>query len=89
MSRSGNNVDDDDHNHGGTGNAFEPRELSGYQLKELIWTDWREEWQSRPASPSSIRLIILGRMIEDKSMLRGVYRTENFLGRNLKKYKFC
>ncbi|EME78567.1 uncharacterized protein MYCFIDRAFT_101242, partial [Pseudocercospora fijiensis CIRAD86] len=50
--------------------TFEPRELSGYQLKELIWTDWRSEWEPRPASPSSIRLIVMGRMIEDKSTLK-------------------
>lgn len=50
---------------------FEPRELSGYQLKELIWTDWRNEWEPRPASPSSIRLIVMGRMIEDKMTLKG------------------
>lgn len=51
--------------------AFDPRELSGYKLKELIWTDWRSEWEPRPVSPSSIRLIILGRFIEDKASLKG------------------
>lgn len=50
---------------------FEPQEISGYQLKELIWTDWRNEWEPRPASPSSIRLIFMGRMIEDKMALKG------------------
>ncbi|KAK3707506.1 hypothetical protein LTR37_012148 [Vermiconidia calcicola] len=52
------------------GNDFDPREISGYKLKELIWTDWRSEWEPRPASPSAIRLIILGRMVEDKSALK-------------------
>lgn len=51
--------------------GFDPREISGYQLKELIWTDWRSEWEPRPASPSSIRLIIMGRMIDDKFALKG------------------
>lgn len=51
--------------------AFDPKAISGYQLKELIWTDWRSEWEPRPTSPSSIRLIILGRMVEDKSLLKG------------------
>lgn len=51
--------------------AFDPRELSGYQLKELILKDWRSEWEPKPASPSSIRLIIMGRMIEDKAALKG------------------
>lgn len=51
--------------------SFDPREISGYKLKELIWTDWRTEWEPRPASPSSIRLIILGRFVEDKAALKG------------------
>ncbi|KAK4494312.1 hypothetical protein PRZ48_014610 [Zasmidium cellare] len=49
---------------------FDPREISGYKLKELIWTDWRKEWEPRPTSPSSIRLIIMGKMIEDKLFLK-------------------
>lgn len=56
--------------------TFDPREISGYKLKELIWTDWRSEWEPRPASPSSIRLIILGRLLEDKSALRGELQME-------------
>ena len=52
---------------------FEPRDISGYKLKELIWTDWRSEWEPRPASPSAIRLIVLGRMVEDKMALKGMY----------------
>lgn len=51
---------------------FDPREMSGYKLKELIWTDWRAEWEARPRDPSSIRLIIMGRMIDDKASLKGV-----------------
>lgn len=50
---------------------FDPREISGYKLKELIWTDWRSEWEARPVSPSSIRLILLGRLVEDKVALKG------------------
>lgn len=50
---------------------FDPREMSGYKLKELIWTDWRSEWEARPRDPSSIRLIIMGRMIDDKVALKG------------------
>ncbi|KAM0717245.1 hypothetical protein Q7P37_007097 [Cladosporium fusiforme] len=49
---------------------FDPREMSGYKLKELIWTDWRAEWEARPRDPSSIRLIIMGRMIDDKVALK-------------------
>ena len=57
----------------GSKGSFDPREISGYKLKELIWTDWRSEWEPRPASPSSIRLIILGRLVEDKAALKGMY----------------
>ncbi|KAI7284393.1 hypothetical protein KC345_g2281 [Hortaea werneckii] len=52
-----------------TGEAFDPLSLSGYKLKELIWTDWRSEWEPRPAAPGSIRLIIYGKMVEDKKSL--------------------
>jgi hypothetical protein len=64
---------------------FDPREMSGYKLKELIWTDWRSEWEDRPRDPSSIRLIIMGRMIDDKVNLKGekfylpAYRHQHFL----------
>lgn len=56
-----------------TTGAFDPRDISGYKLKELIWTDWRAEWEPKPATPSSIRLILLGRFVEDKSALRGEF----------------
>ncbi|KAI6913339.1 hypothetical protein KC318_g1479 [Hortaea werneckii] len=52
-----------------TGEDFDPLRLSGYKLKELIWTDWRSEWEPRPAAPGSIRLIIYGKMVEDKRCL--------------------
>lgn len=58
---------------GGSG-EFDPKSLTGYKLKELIWTDWRREWEPRPASPSSIRLITMGKMIDDKKTLNGEYR---------------
>jgi hypothetical protein len=55
------------------GKAFDPRDISGYKLKELIWTDWRDEWEPRPQTPTSIRLIILGRFVEDKTALKGEF----------------
>ncbi|KAF1930665.1 uncharacterized protein M421DRAFT_99300 [Didymella exigua CBS 183.55] len=48
---------------------MDPYNISIYTLKELIWRDWREEWEPRPTSPSSIRLIHFGRMLDDKSPL--------------------
>nr|POF03508.1 hypothetical protein CFP56_72033 [Quercus suber] len=53
-----------------TTGTFDPRELKGYSLKELIWTDWRDEWEPRPASPDKIRLIILGKLVDDKKALK-------------------
>ncbi|MCJ1385337.1 hypothetical protein MMC17_008459 [Xylographa soralifera] len=47
-----------------------PVNMSVYTLKELIWRDWREEWDPRPSSPSSIRLIHYGKMLDDKSHLK-------------------
>lgn len=54
---------------------FDPREMSAYKLKELIWTDWRPEWEPKPRDPAAIRLIILGRMLEDKSQLKGGFKS--------------
>ncbi|KAI9781606.1 MAG: hypothetical protein M1839_005821 [Geoglossum umbratile] len=48
----------------------DPFTISVYTLKELIWKDWREEWEPRPTSPSSIRLIQFGRLLEDKAQLK-------------------
>ncbi|KAI9679267.1 MAG: hypothetical protein M1817_005286 [Caeruleum heppii] len=47
-----------------------PFNLSVYTLKELIWREWREEWESRPSSPGSIRLIHFGRLLDDKAPLK-------------------
>ncbi|KAK3073678.1 hypothetical protein LTR53_004542 [Teratosphaeriaceae sp. CCFEE 6253] len=55
----------------GTGKAdFNPMGLTGYKLKELIWTDWRREWEPRPVEPGRIRLICMGKMVEDGKMLK-------------------
>ncbi|KAF2018613.1 ubiquitin-like protein [Aaosphaeria arxii CBS 175.79] len=49
---------------------MDPYNISVYTLKELIWRDWREEWEPRPTAPTSIRLIHFGRMLDDKSPLK-------------------
>ncbi|KAF2842335.1 hypothetical protein M501DRAFT_1013684 [Patellaria atrata CBS 101060] len=49
---------------------MDPRNLSVYQLKELIWRDWREEWEPRPTAPNFIRLISFGRMLGDADPLK-------------------
>ncbi|KAH8696140.1 ubiquitin-related domain-containing protein [Talaromyces proteolyticus] len=47
----------------------DPFNLSVYTLKELIWREWRPEWEPRPTSPSYIRLISFGKLLDDKSPL--------------------
>ncbi|KAI9873889.1 MAG: hypothetical protein M1830_010415 [Pleopsidium flavum] len=46
-----------------------PIRMSVYTLRELIWREWREEWELRPSSPSSIRLIHFGKLLDDKYSL--------------------
>ncbi|KAF9252399.1 hypothetical protein DTO013E5_1167 [Penicillium roqueforti] len=46
---------------------FDPFLMSVYTLKELIWREWRPDWETRPSSPSSIRLISFGKLLDDKS----------------------
>lgn len=48
----------------------DPFNLSVYKLKELILREWREEWEAKPASPSSIRLISFGKLLDDKAPLK-------------------
>ncbi|QKX59217.1 uncharacterized protein TRUGW13939_06349 [Talaromyces rugulosus] len=47
----------------------DPFNMSVYTLKELIWREWRSEWEPRPSSPSYIRLISFGKLLDDKSQL--------------------
>lgn len=55
-----------------TAEGDDPLNISVYTMKELIWRDWRPEWEPRPASPSSIRLISFGRLLDDKASLKGL-----------------
>jgi len=48
---------------------YDPFAMSVYTLKELIWREWRADWETRPSSPSSIRLISFGKLLDDKSPL--------------------
>lgn len=50
----------------------DPFSISVYTLKELILREWREEWEAKPSSPSSIRLIHFGRLLDDKITLKGM-----------------
>ncbi|APA12671.1 hypothetical protein sscle_09g074410 [Sclerotinia sclerotiorum 1980 UF-70] len=48
----------------------DPLSISVYTLKELILREWREEWETKPSSPSSIRLIFFGKLLDDKEALK-------------------
>lgn len=49
----------------------DPFQLSVYNLKELILREWREEWEAKPSSPNYIRLISMGKLLDDKTSLKG------------------
>lgn len=51
----------------------DPFNLSVYKLKELILREWREEWESKPSSPSAIRLIHFGKVLDDKTAVKGTH----------------
>ncbi|KAH8172903.1 ubiquitin-2 like rad60 SUMO-like domain-containing protein [Sarocladium implicatum] len=48
----------------------DPFSISVYTLKELILREWRSDWETKPASPSSIRLIHFGKLLDDKEQLK-------------------
>lgn len=50
----------------------DPYSISVIMLKELILKEWREEWDAKPTSPSSIRLIYFGRLLNDNVPLKGI-----------------
>ncbi|KAK4097007.1 ubiquitin-like protein [Parathielavia hyrcaniae] len=50
--------------------ARDPFSISVYKLKELILREWRDDWEGKPASPSSIRLIHFGKLLDDKEQLK-------------------
>ena len=54
----------------GETNQPDPFSISVYKLKELILREWREEWEGKPASPTSIRLIHFGKLLDDKESLK-------------------
>ncbi|KPM34758.1 hypothetical protein AK830_g11807 [Neonectria ditissima] len=61
------NVDIPDQTEGGQPDPFS---ISIYTLKELILREWRSDWEAKPASPSSIRLIHFGKLLDDKEPLK-------------------
>lgn len=53
----------------------DPFSISIYTLKELILREWRSDWEAKPASPSSIRLIHFGKLLDDKEQLKSMYHS--------------
>lgn len=51
----------------------DPFSISIYTLKELILREWRSDWETKPASPSSIRLIHFGKLLDDKEPLKSKF----------------
>lgn len=52
----------------------DPFSISIYTLKELILREWRSDWAGKPTSPSSIRLIHFGKLLDDKEPLKSKLR---------------
>jgi hypothetical protein len=50
----------------------DPFNLTVSTMKDLILRDWKAEWEPRPADASFIRLILMGRELEDSKTLRGM-----------------
>ncbi|KAH8681642.1 hypothetical protein BX600DRAFT_505304 [Xylariales sp. PMI_506] len=48
---------------------MDPFSITVYTLKELILREWRKDWDIAPREPSSIRLIKMGKMLDDKQTL--------------------
>ncbi|KAF8189299.1 ubiquitin-related domain-containing protein [Pholiota molesta] len=49
--------------------AFEPDTSIG-RVKELVWNSWPADWQhDRPPAPSYLRVLYLGRMLQDDETL--------------------
>ncbi|KAH7160846.1 ubiquitin-related domain-containing protein [Dactylonectria macrodidyma] len=61
------NVEIPDENESGQPDPFS---ISIYTLKELILREWRSDWEAKPSSPSSIRLIHFGKLLDDKEQLK-------------------
>ena len=60
---------------------MDPFNMSVYKLKELILREWRDEWEAKPSSPSYIRLISFGKLLDDKTALKGILPTWSDLRR--------
>jgi hypothetical protein len=52
---------------------LDPFSITVYTLKELILREWRKEWETPPREPTSIRLIKMGKMLDDKLPLNRKY----------------
>lgn len=49
---------------------MDPLNLRIQQLRELIHTEWRDDFEPRPHTPTLIRLIYMGMVLEDDKLLK-------------------
>lgn len=69
----------------------DPFNLSVYKVKELILREWRDEWEAKPSSPSAIRLISFGKVLDDKAAIRDLKfnpKTANVIHMSIKPQDF-
>ncbi|KAJ4495376.1 hypothetical protein C8R41DRAFT_762610 [Lentinula lateritia] len=51
--------------------TFEPETTVG-RVKELVWNTWPSDWQEeRPSTPSHLRILHLGKVLQDEDTLEG------------------
>ncbi|KIY48709.1 hypothetical protein FISHEDRAFT_10751, partial [Fistulina hepatica ATCC 64428] len=51
---------------------FDPDTTVG-RVKELVWSGWPSEWaDERPPTPSHLRLLHLGKILQDEETLSGL-----------------
>ncbi|KAF8908011.1 ubiquitin-related domain-containing protein [Mucidula mucida] len=50
---------------------FDPAYTVG-RVKELVWNTWPGDWQDeRPPAPSFLRILHLGKVLQDEDILKG------------------
>ncbi|CAK5275870.1 unnamed protein product [Mycena citricolor] len=47
---------------------FEPETTVG-RVKELVWSAWSSDWQERPPAPTYLRILYLGKVLQDDDTL--------------------
>ncbi|KAI5785561.1 ubiquitin-related domain-containing protein [Peziza echinospora] len=48
----------------------DPMQMTVSALKECIWKEWRDDWDTKPPSANFIRLIHFGQLLSDRQLLK-------------------